>query len=189
MALRDRLGCSGVTSSAKVKDTHAYLCTDTLSSLCSFIPCLCLAVSLGWNPSKLAGIQHRGLSPRRLYRGPSCSCELFLGMDLGSISLFSFCLVQPSLAQPGLLFSLIPLSGTLWMVRLSFNYPDPLSLLHTNTHIYDYMCICVAIHVEVTFIYFNHLQSCSIRNHFRILRLTYRKKTALLNSDYNFSVN
>lgn len=90
-------------------------------------------------PAKLAGLQHRGLSPRRLSRraerpvvggrGPS---ELFLGTDLGSTSPFSFCLLCSPLALTGL----SPPSShrwDLWLRSLSFNFQLLLlSLTHTR---------------------------------------------------------
>lgn len=125
----------------RVKDTHSRSYSHTRTHThchLSIAPSLAsvTAVCLSRNPTKLAGVQHQGLSPRRLGRGPGSSCELFLGTDLGSTSLVSFCLIRSPLAQPGLLFSLIPLSGTLWLLRLSFNYQRLLlSLTHTHTHI------------------------------------------------------
>lgn len=150
---RSGLGCSANTSSARVKDTHSCSYSHTHAHThchLSTAPSLAsvTAVCLSRNPTKLAGVQHQGLSPRRLGRGPGSSCELFLGTDLGSTSLVSFCLIRSPLAHPGLLFSLIPLSGTLWLLRLSFNYQRLLlSLTHTHTYIVTWIYVSLLVYL------------------------------------------
>lgn len=142
--------CQGEGYTLTFISTHTHCHLSIAPSLASVT-----SVCLSRNPTKLAGVQHQGLSPRRLGRGPGSSCELFLGMDLGSTSLVSFCLIHSPLAHPGLLFSLIPLSGTLWLMSLSFNYQHLLLSLartHTRTRTVDLdLCklACVSVRPQM----------------------------------------
>lgn len=76
-----RLVCQGEGYTLTFMSTHTHCHLSIAPSLA-----LAAAVCRSRSPTKLAGVQHRGLSPRRLGRGPGSSCELFLGMDLGSTS-------------------------------------------------------------------------------------------------------
>lgn len=109
------LGCSANSSSAEVKDIHSHLCahTETLSSF-SLGPSLVSlwTMCLSRYPTKLAGVQHGGLSPRRLGRGASQLLWVILGPGLHSAHL----LLPPPLS----------LYRTLWVMSMSFNFQDDL---------------------------------------------------------------
>lgn len=156
----------GYTLSFIVTHTHTHVISVQLHPWPVLQQCVCAGTPLSWLGSNTEVSHLAGWAG-----GPGSSCELFLGKDLGSTSLFSFCLTPSPLAHPGLLFSLIPLSGSLWLMSLSFNYQHCiLSLAHTHTHkrtqaqkhvhpVYLALCkiacaLCQATNVEVTFIDF-----------------------------------
>lgn len=114
---------------------YAFISMHTLSSLHSSIPGLCckLCVEVGTPLSWLGSntkVSHLTGWIRDLVAPVSYS---WIWTEV-SLHFFFFCLFHLPLAQHGLLLSLIPLSGTLWRMCLSFNYQQLLFIKHIHTH-------------------------------------------------------
>lgn len=86
-------------------------------------------------PTKLAGVQHRGLSPHRLGRGPPVALKSYSwAWTWVPLPLISFCPLHSPLALAGFSTPLSPL-WDLWLRRLSFNFQVLLlSLTHAHRH-------------------------------------------------------